>query len=661
MTTELTLFTATLVQDSALSVSGLDRGGAGSRRPFTIVDGRPVLTGRGIKGALVAMASRFFDPLPRTVSDKPTNSALRRSIWECRDTTPVEPGPIVPVLRAGVGIRQKTGGRADGVLHDRELIPAGTAWNLAIGVNWRYAESDDDARLGEGILGYVLDRHWREGRCWLGGDIARGLGWCHLDNLQAYRLTRDDRRRWIDSSRELLPDPLGTVPTATPSRNWFLRTLDVDITFGEYRPGSDHDTWGLDMLAVGSHDLDRGTQETGTGTWALTPWAADTDPSSLPTDRAIVMSNGKPVLPGSSVRGPLRHMLSRNKRAVEGLEVIDPNGRTADGDRPTVGDDDPVGGVFGTVVTSSGVLIRDAIAEGGWSAARLHMHAEDEFTAGSYGSAKRDAVRVLAGTFPVRIVVEAEKEETLESRIRAINELVAIGSVGHLPVGGHKTRGAGWGRWSTEGWKNDDVHGVKPPEHASDAAEQQPPAIDVAETSKKSPMTASGESVWKEYRGGQPVRTGLNIRTGTCVVDGPFTLAAAWAQASEQCSGENPVAWWCEPTIDFSVTTAPTVFGTGRPGSDSRTDTELRVDEVCVFFERALWRAVQTTTGVRWVHMSEAAPGDGDEVFELVRTPAQLHGGAGRFAIDGLGRTIYVVREWKRQGSSLGFTINGAR
>lgn len=52
MTTRLTLFTATLVQDSALSVSGLDRE-ASADQPFALVRGVPTLVGRGLKGASV--------------------------------------------------------------------------------------------------------------------------------------------------------------------------------------------------------------------------------------------------------------------------------------------------------------------------------------------------------------------------------------------------------------------------------------------------------------------------------------------------------------------------------------------------------------------------------------------------------------------------------
>jgi hypothetical protein len=68
VTTKLTLFTATLVQDPALSVSGLDRE-TSADRPFALVDGVPSLVGRSLKGAADAMANRFCSPLPRSVSN----------------------------------------------------------------------------------------------------------------------------------------------------------------------------------------------------------------------------------------------------------------------------------------------------------------------------------------------------------------------------------------------------------------------------------------------------------------------------------------------------------------------------------------------------------------------------------------------------------------
>ena len=134
MNTRMTVFKATLVQDSALSVSGLDRDNS-SDQPFSIDDDGPVLVGRGLQGAAVAMARRFFEPLPRSISeDAKLKTALRRSAWEFLHARP-EGAAGEARLRAGVGIRHKTGARAGGVLYDREVLPAGTRWRLEIRVD----------------------------------------------------------------------------------------------------------------------------------------------------------------------------------------------------------------------------------------------------------------------------------------------------------------------------------------------------------------------------------------------------------------------------------------------------------------------------------------------------------------------------------------------
>src|SRR5690606_305253 len=156
--------------------------------------------------------------------------------------------------------------------------------------------------------------------------------------------------------------------------------------------------------AVGPHDTERAVQPTGDGQWAKPAWSMIARiPEVLSTDRALLMDGGRPLLPGASVRGAIRHAFSRLERAA-GHDVKDPHLAQRE-----VGVDDLAGQAFGTVSKSSRILVRDARAEAEWAAAKLHMHAEDEFSAGSYGSAKRHAVRVLKGTFPVRIVVEGAK------------------------------------------------------------------------------------------------------------------------------------------------------------------------------------------------------------------------------------------------------------
>jgi len=625
MRPRLTLFTATLVQDSALSVSGLDRE-ISVDQPFALVDGVPTLVGRGLKGAAVAMARRFFDPLPRAVSDDVKNGALRRSAWEFADATTTG----MPRVRAGVGIRHKTGARAEGVLYDREVAPPGTTWQLCFRVDRTFALDDDEFTEAEGILGYVLAEHWAKGRCWLGGGVARGLGWCHLDDLKAYRLDETAYEAWVQSGRTKLPAPVTTVPTVTPTRSWCFRTLDVDISFGEYKPDPDDAAWGLDMFAVGPHDTERALQTTGDDSWARPAWAMNAaKPDALSTDRALLMEGGRPVLPGASVRGPLRHTFSRLERA-KGCDVKDPH--VVQGD---VGMEDPAGKVFGTISQSSRILIRDARAEGEWAAAKLHMHAEDEFSAGSYGSAKRDAVRMLRGKFLVRIVVEGAKPKDVELLVKLIDRQVALGALGHLLIGGHKTRGAGAGHWQAKSWVLDDVAKTR---------SWTQPERPVAQSTGAQKATRSFLD--------RPAAHHAWVRTTAGVITEPLTRGAA-AKRAKAAIGEKLVAWWCDPTIDLSQSTPPSTFGRTWTGEDDA----LQVDEIAFYAERAVWRAARTSSGARFVLIEELpSETDGAKPTRVVYTPARLHGFQ-RFSAASTGPGSVLLREWHRDDGILGFTI----
>ncbi len=640
MTTKLTLYTATLVQDSALSVSGLDRE-TSADQPFALVEATvagqptlvPTLVGRGLKGAAVAMARRFFDPLPRPVSDEIEHGALRRSAWEFADAT----ARGAPGIRAGVGIRQKTGARAGGVLYDREVIPAGTQWQLSFRVDWSQIPNElreDEGTEAEGILGYVLAEHWAKERCWLGGGAARGLGWCHIDDLKAYRFDEATYETWVTSGRTKLPPALDAVPVVSPTRAWCFRTLDLTISFGEYRPEPNDAAWGLDMFAVGPHDTERAVQPTGDGTWAKPAWATnDNMPDALSTDRALLMDGPpgeeRPLLPGASVRGPLRHVYSRMERAA-GHDVIDPH--LVQGD---VGAGDPAGKAFGTVSKSSRILIRDARAEDGWSAAKLHMHAEDEFSAGSYGSAKRDAVRLLQGTFPVRIVVEGSTSEEVEPFVKLIDRQVALGTLGHLLIGGHKTRGAGSGCWQAKPWVKDDVKSSRTWVQPNEPEEQ----------------TASDPRSTGTFLD-RPDDTDAWVRTRHGTIPEALTLGEA-AKLAKATLGERLIAWWCDPTIDLDLNTPPATFGTAWPSDD---DT-LQVDEVAFYAERAVWRAARTSSGTRFVSIEEL-PSKADDATEdrALHTPARLHGFK-RFSSADTGRGNVLLREWHVGNEVLGFTI----
>ena len=637
MSTKLTIFTATLVQDSALSVSGLDREST-SDQPFTLIDGKPILSGRGLKGSAVAMARRFFDPLPRSVSEEiGRKEALRRSAWRFRDARIT--GNEKPRLRSGVGILQATGARAEGVLYDREVMPKGTKWDLVLRVDWRLAGSDEQAEEVEGILGYVLDKYWKEGRCWLGGGAARGLGFCHLTDLKAYRLDGTQYEAWVESGRTLKKlSAESSIPQHPPTKSWYFRTLDVEVSFGAYRPEGSESDWGVDMLAIGPHEIEQGSQRKGTGRWARPSWA---DPSAPPPDeqltqRSILMDGEAPLIPGSSVRGPLRHAFSR----AQSGKCRDPHLHNGD-----VGTEDAAGKLFGTVDQSSALLIRDASAEGDWTAARLHMHAEDEFSAGSYGSAKRDAVRLLSGKFSVRFVIEGGNKEDVAGKQKELDRLIALGQLGHLPIGGHKTKGAGYGVWKPGDWQLVDVL-------APQGAEKQ-----AGPQSEKQTATNEGPPRETFPKASDPLRKWIHIdhlgteKAGPNVA-APLTLKDICEMVPSEVK-ESLTAWWCEPAIDFSVD-QPKTFGRCLP-----SESTLKVEEAVFFSPSAAFRMAKTKRGWKKVLIQECDEKTTTaQSVTVTETPARLHRDTNRFTAHLAESGTLLIKEWRHQGQTMGYTLS---
>ncbi len=620
-----TVFTATLVQDSALSVGGVDRQSTADQ-PLAMIGETPVLSGRGLKGAAVAMARRFFRDLPRSISEHlDREEALVRSAWEFRDAKAER---FKLGLRAGVGLLHKTGARAQGVLCDREVVEAGARWPLTLCVDWYWAEqAKEDPERVERILHYVLAEHWANGRCWLGGGAARGLGWCHLEDLKAYRLDQEAYDRWR-RDESVLPEKTAQLTPASPTRSWYFRGKTIELCAGEYFPKGNNNTtdktsWGLDMLAIGPHSQSVQHQPfVDAQHWVLPRWATPTPKlETLETNRAIAMEGGAPLLPGSSLRGPLRHAASRLRRQA-GEDITDPNacnrrdagqksGEQAT-DSPhetstrehTSAPADSVAQLFGTVATSSRLLICDGHAKpdakgNRWLAARMHMHAEDEFSAGSYGSAKREAVRLLRATFQVRLVLEGPDRDAIEKDCAALDKLIALGELGHLPLGGHKTHGAGGGRWVCEAKQWSD-QGSSPTDPSLRSLRTEQAAAEM--------QTALPERKAKREERKLPPRTDSSTTLQHSVQTTPLSLEheldtlGQAAKVARQHLGEHLTCWWCEPKInlDHQVVDAAgksrfDPFGT--TWNDAHAD--IPIDEAVFFAREASVRFARTRHGMK--------------------------------------------------------------
>lgn len=477
-----TLISGTLVQLTAFSIGGRD---SHTRVDSPVArDGmrRLTLRGSGIAGAFIASARRLAggnvqptvsagtpgeqtEARRQTKQDQEPALRLPESLWRFHTSHPEPDQDKAPEVRAGVGIRQDTGAAANGLKYEVETVPAGTRWPFLLEVD-DYRNADGSAAA----LALHVVEDWRE-VCLLGRNVARGLGWMQLQDVQAIRLTASDALRWPDASQSprkafaaLAEEPgrlldatqldeiRNQLPIAPLPRLMGTGTVRIHAAPGE----SD---WGLDTLSLGGSDAMRSLQDA-----ALTA-LTKAHPSSeegfdpdlvLAWTKRIGTERPEPFIPGSGLRGPMRHQLSWWLRSREQQTVHDPNtvhGRSELAKRIKDKQHDPrapIEQLFGTGPHAGALLIADAELTEPWSddaVLLLEQHAEDEFTGGTFAEAKFNRLALVRGTFSFRFLIEAERAQQLPEFRRLLGILSDLGQDRQIPIGGANWRGHGWVRW----------------------------------------------------------------------------------------------------------------------------------------------------------------------------------------------------------------------
>ena len=443
-----TLFVGTLVQESFLSVGGSDDPTTSLDSPFCLDGlGRPTLRGTGLAGSLVATLRRILHPQPVPATISGSQHGRQPSVWRCFNSHPAK--STQPVVRQHVAIDARTGAAANSMLFDVETLPPGTRWPFLLEV-----ETDRDPDAAEQARAVL--RHWAAGRCLLGREVARGLGWMRLEGCREYRLTTEHAGSWpcaratdhypsyIEAHFTDLAAPVDYEREPLPGWCEISGTLSA----GEYRPdwieGADaNGCYGLDSLSIGGHASDELT-----ATWSerfLAPDGLANPGTGFDPDFAVVtfaradaqQCERLPYIPGSSLRGPLRHALSRLIRARQAFEDKE-------------GTDDPalVQSLFGSTRQSAKLLLQDAFPalDADLRLAWFQHHAEDEFTGSTYQSAKFDRLAVMTGRFRWKMVLEDATSEERE----ALKTLLKLTQESQIGLGGGQWRGHGWLHWQIE-------------------------------------------------------------------------------------------------------------------------------------------------------------------------------------------------------------------
>ncbi len=460
-----------LVQQTAFSTAGSEDTDSALDMPMARNgEGRLTLRGSSLAGAFIATARELFNDLPDNISEgtpsaqvernrgekEPENlPRMKESVWIFHNAHPVGDVPNVEV-RDNVAISQKTGAARHGAKFDGETVPAGTRWNFLMEVDRYRDESGDPASS----IALAVAKRWKQ-HCWLGRDVARGLGWMKLENIEVYELDSSHALEWPNAEKR--PGEALQQLKVTPKASPLEAAKEPDKTLHEasgvftieVNPETDEETWGLDFLSVGGNngrniegmpgkDFLRSCNNDGrllrpmgqTEQTYLTGQKPDKDIDFRIATTRNESGTEVPHIPGSSLRGPMRHTLSwllrRNNETVwepgDSLETAD-----------------EVTKLFGSTKDSARLLIGDALlTDDEWQVLVLEMHAEDEFTGGVYGSGKFDRTCLVKGRFKAPWYLQAPDEEELEKGLELMRQLKNLADSRRIAIGGGQWKGLGW-------------------------------------------------------------------------------------------------------------------------------------------------------------------------------------------------------------------------
>ncbi len=468
------LISGELEQQTAFSNGGSDDEGLLDMPLARDGQGRFTLRGSSLAGAFIATARTLYPgkDLPAEITEdtpsvqhrKQRGQAveklprMKESVWRFHHAHPIDPPE--PEIRDQVAISQNTGAALHTAKFDAEVLPAGTRWRFLMEVDCYRAEDDTAAAIAVAVA-----EAWQQ-CCWLGREVARGLGWMKLENLAFRLLTTDQVGQWPDAKKSVWDalDALDVTPARPelhPPKDWAtpapLPSLQCQVTI---EPGVAEDGYGVDLLSVGSYQHDPGRdrpqpkalvgkaflrrhrdkvvkplgQESATYIEFNDSNSGDTDFSLAVTE--IPGEGSQPFIPGAGLRGAMRHALSWLLRR-NGAPVWAPG-------EPLPEHPDLPLRLFGSTAESARLLVSDALLENDWQAVVLEMHAEDEFTQGVYGSGKFDRTALTRGCFKATLHLQAGSQEELEELRQGLAMLQTLAAGRRIPLGGGQWKGLGW-------------------------------------------------------------------------------------------------------------------------------------------------------------------------------------------------------------------------
>ncbi|ADG06918.1 RAMP superfamily CRISPR-associated protein [Kyrpidia tusciae] len=299
-------------------------------------DGRPVIPGTAIAGALRALLTRLAPRLSgtacRALAQTPDERKLSCSCPVCRlfgDVNPSDTEGITSAasrllvfnarplsgtmpltwIRDGVGIERASGvaARAGAVKFDLEVLPPGVKFELRMEL--RGASEEDEQLLAAGLA------EWKAERLWIGGRAARGLGFVALHHLEFRELRLGQPAQLMHYLRSDQP-----WERAAPVQDWLMARCEAIRSKAEksWHGSDDRGDTGRELpkAAARSWITLRGTLQTEGGVLmndSLTAMVSGFDHAPL---LSRLSEWEQPVLGGAGIRGILRSHAERLARTL---------------------------------------------------------------------------------------------------------------------------------------------------------------------------------------------------------------------------------------------------------------------------------------------------------------------------------------------------------
>lgn len=465
------------------------------------IEGKYIIPGTAIGGALRSIATRIAPRLgSRPCQALWTEQQLKKQkessclCWTCNLFGDINPGVgdgktpdgeashlfiahstienSSPVIRDGVGIDRisKTSANASSAKFDLEVLPKGVETQLRIELAHNATQQDE-------ILLAATLAEWQEGRCWLGGRVARGLGAFDLTGLKLIKrdlsttkaivsfLKADDAWEEADNTKHL-------ESGFTENTNWLTEQLS-EKSFCEVNVYSKDFSDTQEFIAQSFMKIEFKLAMTSAFLVNDTVASAWTGFDSFPllNNSFFDPSQCKPLLPGASLRGVIRSQAEKIARTLTTLDAV----KNTDSKKyflehcpacnpleygasevlascdtllkNKVSSDKELEDnqlclacrLFGSSRLGSRLIIEDAEADENLVKKIYDFVAIDRFTGGARDGAKFDAVTAIKPTFTIRVHLENPKKWELGWLVLTLRDL----KDGLVPIGFGAAKGFG--------------------------------------------------------------------------------------------------------------------------------------------------------------------------------------------------------------------------